>query len=195
MAEVRCLRRRASLVGVALLLLASNASASVSLPATGRVEVAFSPHDDPQAMLTRVIASARKTIHVQAYVFTSQPIADALIAAHRRGVKVEVLADAGMNRRGTGKALPKLLEAGVPLAFETRYAAAHNKVVIIDAQGPGCAVVTGSYNFTWSARKRNAENMIVHHDNCALARHFLENWQVHRKDAEVVKHLPGRPRP
>lgn len=170
-----------------------NAIASVTLPSTGRIEVAFSPHDNPEAMLTRVIGSAKKTIHVQAYVFTSQPIADALVAAHRRGVKVEVLADAKMNRRGSGKALPKLLAAGVPLAFETNYAAAHNKVVIIDAQGPGCALVTGSYNFTWSARNRNAENMVVHHDNCALARHFLDNWRVHRKDAEVVKTLPKRP--
>lgn len=192
MAEVLARHPGVPIAVLALCFLAANAHASVSLPATGRVEVAFSPRDDPQALLTRVIGAARKTIHVQAYVFTSQPIADALIAAHRRGVKVEVLADAGMNRRGTGKALPKLLEAGVPLAFETRYAAAHNKVVIIDAQGPGCALVTGSYNFTWSARNRNAENMVVHHDNCALARHFLDNWRVHRKDAEVVKRLPQR---
>lgn len=192
MAEVLARYPGVPVAVLALCFLAEIAHASVNLPSTGRVEVAFSPRDDPQALLTRVIGTARKTIHVQAYVFTSQPIADALIAAHRRGVKVEVLADAGMNRRGTGKALPKLLEAGVPLAFETRYAAAHNKVVIIDAQGPGCALVTGSYNFTWSARNRNAENMVVHHDNCALARHFLDNWRVHRKDAEVVKRLPQR---
>lgn len=184
---------RVFVAALAAVLSASGAAAAVSFPATGRVEVAFSPRDDPQALLVRVIGMATRSIHVQAYVFTSQPIADALIAAHRRGVKVEVLADAGMNRRGTGKALPKLLEAGVPLAFETRYAAAHNKVVIVDAQGPGCAVVTGSYNFTWSARNRNAENMVVHHDNCALARHFLDNWRTHRKDAELVKRLPGRP--
>lgn len=193
MAEVFARRQGVAVVAIGLCVVAANVHSSVSLPATGRVEVAFSPRDDPQALLTRVIGAARKTIHVQAYVFTSQPIADALIAAHRRGVKVEVLADAGMNRRGTGKALPKLLEAGVPLAFETRYAAAHNKVVIIDPQGPGCALVTGSYNFTWSARNRNAENIVVHHDNCALARHFLDNWRVHRKDAEVVKRLPQRP--
>lgn len=173
-------------------LLPDGLFAAERLPAQGTVEVAYSPTDDAEALVLRVIDAARRSLHVQAYVFTSRPVASALVAAHRRGVRVEVLADAEMNSRAKGNAIPQLLAAGVPVAFETRYAAAHNKVLIADADGPGCAVMTGSYNFTWSAKNRNAENVLVLRDNCALAQSYLENWHRHRADATPVTRLPFR---
>lgn len=188
---------RALLTGTALLALpvvfAQTAHASQRFAAQGEVEVAFSPRDDTEKVLIDLIASARKTLKVQAYVFTSRNIADAMVAAHRRGVKVEVLADAQMNRREKGNAIPRLLAGGVPVAFETRYKAAHNKVLVVDAEGPGCAVLTGSYNFTWSADNRNAENLLIVRDHCALARSYHDNWQRHRAEATPVTSLPWRP--
>jgi len=185
---------RALLVLVALAAPAlAFASGGRTLPARGSIEVVFSPEDGGEDALLRVIGAARQTLHVQAYVFTSRPIADALVRAHRRGVHVQVLADAQMNRRGKGNALPRLLEAGVPVALETRYAAAHNKVLIADGGGPSCVVATGSYNFTWSANKRNAENLLVLRDNCPLAAAYLDNWRRHREDATPVTRLPWKP--
>lgn len=169
-------------------------AASQVLPGTGSLEVAFSPTDNPEALLLRVIGEARESVRVHAYVFTSRAIAGGLVAAHQRGVSVEVLADAEMNRRGgRNAALPRLLEAGVPLAFETAYAAAHNKVLIVDPGGPGCTVVTGSYNFTWSAQNRNAENVLVLRDNCPLVEAYLRNWERHRAEATTVRSLPWKP--
>ncbi len=178
----------------ALLAVAASAGlqASQRFAARGEIELAFVPGDEAEKLVLDVIRRARRSLEVQAYVFTSQPIADAMVAAHRRGVKVEVLADAKMNRQGKGKAIPRLLAAGVPVAFETQYAAAHNKVLIADAEGPGCAVLTGSYNFTWSARERNAENLLVLRDHCALARAYRDNWRRHRAEATPVKSLPWR---
>ncbi|THF61456.1 phospholipase D family protein [Pseudothauera nasutitermitis] len=176
----------------AALACALPAAASTVLPARGSVEVAFSPADDPEKVLVGVVDAARRSVHVQAYVFTSRPLAAALVAAHRRGVAVRVLADARMHQGGRN-ALPTLLEAGIPVAFETAYAAAHNKVLIVDADGPGCAVVTGSYNFTWSASQRNAENILVLRDHCELAATYLRNWQEHRDRATPVRGLPWRP--
>jgi phosphatidylserine/phosphatidylglycerophosphate/cardiolipin synthase-like enzyme len=192
-------KRRISGAVVATLLLmaglvwAAPSPASQVLAATGSVEVAFSPADDPEALLLKVIGAARKSVHVHAYVFTSRPIAAGLVAAHRRGVRVEVLADAKMNGRAKGNAIPTLLEAGVPVAFETRYAAAHNKVLIIDPDSPACAVVTGSYNFTWSAKNRNAENVLVLRGNCALVGVYLDNWVRHRAEATRITRLPWEP--
>jgi phosphatidylserine/phosphatidylglycerophosphate/cardiolipin synthase-like enzyme len=183
------MRRKAECLLLALLF-AAPATASETLPAAGTVEVAFSPAHEPEKLILRVIDAARKTLHVQIYVFTSKPVANALIAAHRRGVAVEVLADAKMNARESGNAIPLLLAAGVPVAYETAYAAAHNKVLIVDADGPNCSVLTGSYNFTWSAANRNAENVLVLRDNCPLAHAYLANWQRHRKAATVVRRLP-----
>ena len=178
--------------GLWLLVSGVPAISSQVFPATGTLELAFSPKDDPQALILRVIAGARESIHVQAYVFTSRAIASGLVEAHRRGVRVEVLADAQMNQRAEGNVIPTLLEAGVPVAFETEYAAAHNKVLIVDPGQPGCAVVTGSYNFTWSAQNRNAENVLVVRDHCALVDAYLENWRRHRADAVEVHALPWR---
>lgn len=186
---------RAKLV-LALIGLATAAplAAGQCLPAQGSVEVAFSPADDPEALLIELIGGARHSVHVQAYLFTSRKLAAALIAAQRRGVAVQVLADAQQHKRGRN-ALDQLLAAGIPVAFETAYAAAHNKVMIVDAAGPGCAVATGSYNYTWSARNHNAENLIVLRDHCALAQLYLRNWQRHREAATALHRLPWHPPP
>lgn len=183
--------RRAALT--LLLLWHVAAPAGTVLPARGSVEVAFSPGGRPETLLLRLIDGARHSLHVQAYAFTSKPIAAALIAAHRRGVRVEVLADARMNRRGKGNVLPELIAAGIPVALETRFSAAHNKVMIADAAGPGCALATGSYNFTKSAATRNAENLIVLREHCELTRVYLDNWRRHREEATIVRRLPWKP--
>ena len=70
------------------------------------------------------------------------------------------------------------------IALKPGYASAHNKVLLIDAESPGGVVITGSYNFTWSAQARNAENLLILRGNPALARQYLENWRRHRDDAE-----------
>lgn len=166
------------------------ACAGEVLPARGSVEIEFTPGGRPEATLIALIDGARRSVRVQAYSFTSRPIAAALIAARQRGVRVEVLADARMNRRALGNVVPELLAAGIPVAFETRYAAAHNKVLIADADGPGCVLATGSYNFTQAAKTRNAENLLVVRDHCALAQRYLDNWQRHRDEATPIHSLP-----
>ncbi len=194
-----CYRQKTSgmlvrfLVVVLFMVLCQVAAASEKMQATGSLEVAFSPAHNPEALIIRVIDEATRSIHVQAYVFTSRAIANALIAAHRRGVRVEVLADAEMNKRGgRNAAMPALLNAGVPVAFETDYAAAHNKVLIVDAGQKSCTLVTGSYNFTWSAQNRNAENIVVFRQNCRLVDSYFRNWQRHRQKATIVTSLPWR---
>jgi phosphatidylserine/phosphatidylglycerophosphate/cardiolipin synthase-like enzyme len=183
---------RRVVLAVALALVAGAAAASQRFAAEGEIEVAFAPRDDTEKVVIELIRSARKSLEVQAYAFTSRNIADALVAAQRRGVQVEVLADARMNRRAKGNAIGRLLAADVPVAFETRYNAAHNKVIIVDAEGPRCALLTGSYNFTWSANNRNAENLLIVREHCELARAYRANWLRHRKEATRVSTLPWR---
>lgn len=168
---------------------------TINLPAHGRVELAFSPWNDPEQALLEAIDGAREQILVQAYLFTSKPLARGLIAAHRRGVRVEVLLDAESNRPNSPSVLPDLLNAGIPVAVETRYNIAHNKLMIIDPASRHGAVATGSYNFTRSARVANAENMLILRDNPALAQAYARNWQRHRAEAlrlDSLDDLPAR---
>ena len=176
-----------------MLCLVVGTAEAAEAPASGTVEVLFTPWDDAEAAIVATLGDARHSIRVQAYAFTSRAIAQALVEAHRRGVEVDVLADAEMNRRAEGNSIPTLLAAGIPVAFETRYNAAHNKVILVDPEGADCAVLTGSYNFTWSAQARNAENLLILRGNRALARRYLENWRRHRAEAVEVHHLPFVP--
>jgi len=171
---------------VALFFSATVGAGATALPATGTVEVLFTPWDDAEGAIIRVLGKARETIHVQAYLLTSRSIAKALQEAKARGVAVEVLADREMLEKSDKSLLPQLLEGGIPVWLETRYAAAHNKVMLIDVATADAVVITGSYNFSWSAQARNAENLLILRGNPALARRYLDNWRRHRDAAEKM---------
>ncbi len=150
---------------------------AVGASTPGSWDVCFSPGGHCTSRLVDVLAQARSSIFVQAYSFTSTPIATALVAAHRRGVRVEVLLDKSQptQRDSLGWFL---LDAGVPVAIDAEHSIAHNKVMVID----GTIVVTGSFNFTRSAEVRNAENLLIVHDP-ALAARYYRNWQEHAAHA------------
>ncbi len=164
-------------------LCAAGALAAGPMPAVGTVEVAFTPWDDAEGAVLRAIKASRKTIYVQAYLLTSRSLAKALIEARQRGVAVEILTDREMLAKGDNSQIPQLAEAGIPVRLEVRYAAAHNKILLIDPEESDSAVITGSYNFTWSAQARNAENLLIMRDNPALAAAYLKNWRRHHDEA------------
>ena len=174
------------LLTLALFFSANVGAGATPLPATGTVEVLFTPWDDAEGALVRVLGEARQSIHVQAYLLTSRSIAKALQEAQARGVAVEVLADREMLEKSDKSLLPQLVEGGIPVWLETRYAAAHNKIILIDAAQADAVVITGSYNFSWSAQARNAENLLILRGNPTLVRRYLDNWRRHRDDARKM---------
>jgi phosphatidylserine/phosphatidylglycerophosphate/cardiolipin synthase-like enzyme len=153
------------------------------ISARGTVQVAFTPWDDAERMVLESIAGAKRQILVQAFSFTSRNIAGALIAAHRRGVEVRITADREQAFSRDSSRIPDLAGAGIAVLLEVRYQSAHNKVMIIDAGSADAAVVTGSYNWTYAARNRNAENVIIFRQNEELAQRYALNWQRHAQDA------------
>ena len=173
-------------LAAALLLSWAVAVGAAPLPAIGSVEALFTPWDDAEGAIVRALGEAKQNIHVQAYLLTSRSIAGALLDAKGRGVAVEVLADRDMVSKGENSLVPKLAAGGIPVWLETRYATAHNKIILIDVPGEQGVVITGSYNFTWSAQARNAENLLILRDNPALARRYLDNWRRHRDEAEPM---------
>ncbi|MBA4143071.1 MAG: phospholipase D family protein [Nitrosospira sp.] len=149
------------------------------LPGTGTVQAAFTPGDDAGKLITDAIESAHRQILVQAFSFTHRKIADALIAAQRRGVDVKVIADKDQIHRIRTSLVSRLASEGVPVFTDSDHNSAHNKVMVIDAGSPGAAVITGSYNFTHAAQYKNAENVLVIRGNAALIDLYLENWRRH----------------
>jgi phosphatidylserine/phosphatidylglycerophosphate/cardiolipin synthase-like enzyme len=179
------------LMGTLLALATASSGAREPIPATGTVEMAFTPWDDAEGAILRALKGARHAIHVQAYLLTSRALARGLIDAKQRGVAVEVLADREMADKAENSQIPQLAAAGIPVWLEVRYAAAHNKIVLIDALEATGTVITGSYNFTWSAQARNAENLLILRDHRNLAALYRANFHAHRDHC----HAPGSSQP
>lgn len=123
--------------------------------------------------IVEVLSRARETVLVQAYSFTSAPIAKALVEAHQRGVRVEVILDKSQHGQRYSSA-DFVAPAGIPTLIDSVHAIAHNKAMVIDSQ----VVITGSFNFTTAAERQNAENLLIVRDP-PLAARYAENWQAH----------------
>jgi phosphatidylserine/phosphatidylglycerophosphate/cardiolipin synthase-like enzyme len=133
------------------------------------VTVCFTPGGNCTDAIVQALGDAKHTILVQAYSFTSAPIAKALLDAHKRGVQVQVILDKD-NRTDKYSAADFLANQGVPTTIDTAHAIAHNKIMIVDGEG----VITGSFNFTKAAQERNAENLLIIRDP-TLAAQYTQN--------------------
>jgi phosphatidylserine/phosphatidylglycerophosphate/cardiolipin synthase-like enzyme len=168
-------------LGTALLVAAMiGASGVMAAGQPARVEAAFTPGDDVAGLIVRQIAKSRHSVQMQAYLFTDRQIANALLAARRRGVEVEVIGDAAQYEAGGLPFLAPLARAGARVYLNAAQAASHNKIIIVDGGHPGAAVITGSYNFTHAAQSKNAENVVVISGNAALTGRFVDNFVLHR---------------
>ena len=138
------------------------------------IEVYFSPQSGSTTAIVQEIDQARSEVLVQAYSFTSAPIARAMLKAHRRGIRVEVILDKSQkNQRYSSFAF--LANARIPTYIDAEHAIAHNKVILVDRS----VVITGSFNFTKAAEEKNAENLLIIRSK-ELTKQYLDNWVRHR---------------
>src|SRR5689334_22964701 len=115
-----------------------------------RVAVYFSPSGGATDAVVREVNAAKQQILVQAYSFTSAPIAKALVEAHKRGVKVLAVLDKS-NETGKYSAATFLVHASIETLIDDQHAIAHAKVMVIDS----ATIITGSFNFTKAAEEKN----------------------------------------
>lgn len=113
-------------------------------------EVCFTPGQDCTSEVVQALSIAKRSIYVQAYSFTSKPIADALVIAKKRGVDVKVILDKSQYKAEKYSASRFLDNQNVPVWIDSKPAIAHNKIMIIDEN----TVITGSFNFTKAAKRK-----------------------------------------
>ena len=142
------------------------------------IQIFFSPKGGCTEAVVRALGAAKSSVQVQAYSFTSVPIAKALTDAHGRGVNIAVILDKSQRTERYSSAT-FLLNAGIPCRIDARHPIAHNKVMIIDGE----TVVTGSFNFTKAAESGNAENLLIIKD-VVVAHQYATNWQAHAEHSE-----------
>lgn len=134
----------------------------------------FSPHGGCTDAVVNEIEHATRSVHVLSYTFTSHPIADALIAAHQRGLDVTVVVDKSEQHDIHSQA-PRLARAGIPVYVDSQHAIAHNKVMVMD----GDTVITGSFNWTHAAEYENADNLLIIHAHPAISAAYEANFEHH----------------
>jgi phosphatidylserine/phosphatidylglycerophosphate/cardiolipin synthase-like enzyme len=150
------------------------------------IDVFFSPKGGCTEAVIREINGARHEVLVQAYSFSSKPIAEALIAAKTRGVQVSILLDKS-NENEQYSDLSLFVEQGLAPLVDTHHAIAHNKVMVIDHK----TVITGSFNFTHQAEAENAENLLIIKGNAALAKSYRSHFADHKGHCQQPQAKPA----
>ena len=153
-------------------------AADITLPKDTPVQVYFSPNGGCSEAIIDTINKSKSEILIQAYIFTSEPIAKALLGAHKRGVKVVVILDKKQKKNGYSPAT-FFANQGIPAYIDSMHARAHDKVIIIDKE----TIITGSFNFTKSAETQNSENILIT-QSPELASLYRENWFKHKAHSE-----------
>jgi phosphatidylserine/phosphatidylglycerophosphate/cardiolipin synthase-like enzyme len=146
------------------------------------VSVYFSPNGGATSALVKEIGGAKKEILVQAYSFTSAPIAKALAEAFGRSLTIDVVLDKSQRHEKYTSAT-FLANHGITVFIDAKHAIAHNKVMLID----GHTVVTGSFNFTSAAEEKNGENMNI--IRCPVGHPYYQafraSYMTHRGHSEL----------
>ncbi len=140
---------------------------------------------DLKSKLIERINQARYSIDVCIYNFsgtTASQIADALVEAKKRGVKVRFITERE-NYNPARAGYSKLINAGIPILVDNTDGYMHNKFVVIDYRDSNSWnnvwVITGSWNFTDEGTNRDFQNVIEIQDRAiagAFTREFEEMW-------------------
>jgi phosphatidylserine/phosphatidylglycerophosphate/cardiolipin synthase-like enzyme len=179
---MRAASTAAGALAIAVLTVGANAATDsppatgTRFAATGSIETAFTPGDRIDNLIIAAIAGAKREVLVNAYSFTQRSIARALVAARKRGVSVQVIADSQQAATLPQNVLNEPAKGGVDVWLDANYQAAHNKVIVVDADTASATTITGSYNFTVAAQWHNAENVLILRDNRDVARAYRDNW-------------------
>ncbi len=132
------------------------------------------PSPTMEKALQAFIESATKTLDVCVFDMNLPEVAQALLAAQSRGVKVRVVLD----RDNAAKAydiedeLAEMEKRGMLTRAHNRSGLMHNKFMIAD----GIRVWTGSYNFTRNCSRFNDNHAIVL-ENKQLAENYEMEWK------------------
>ena len=130
----------------------------------------FSPDDNIERIILNRLKKAKKSIYFMAFAFTSDSLGEAMIRKHRQGVAVRGI----IERRGSGSKYSeyvKMKVEGIPVKQDSNRYAMHHKVIIIDGE----LLITGSYNFSKGANKKNDENIVIIHHR-EIAQKYIDEF-------------------
>jgi phosphatidylserine/phosphatidylglycerophosphate/cardiolipin synthase-like enzyme len=142
-----------------------------------QVETYMAPEDNVMARLIQLVEGAQKSVHFMAYTFTHEELANAMIARSQSKIDVQGVIEEHNASQGS---LADLYCGRVAVRTDGNPYNMHHKVIIIDGE----TVITGSFNFTWSADTENDENVLVIHDRSVAAMYEQEYQKMYKAGKE-----------
>ncbi len=134
-------------------------------------DVFFSPGDDCANAIMRLIRNAKSTIEICVFTISDNYISDALLSAHKNGIAIRIITD-NEKQLDHGSDIARLRDSGISVRTDFSHAHMHHKFAIFDNK----IVLSGSYNWTTSAKEENFENIVVS-DNSKLVSAFHQEFQ------------------
>jgi mitochondrial cardiolipin hydrolase len=119
----------------------------------------FTPGDACLRKLRELCGGARRQLDICVFTLADDRLTDAVLDAHRRGVRVRVISDDD-KRFDTGSDVTQLADAGIEIRLDRGPAHMHHKFAVFD----GKLLANGSFNWTRSASASNDENLVVSSD-------------------------------
>lgn len=175
--------------------------------------------DDVDVIIQDFIAGARTSLDIAVQEIDSEPIAQRIIEAKQRGVRVRVILEGdylmeetakpnpwdvlgpGDNNEGNRRILNAFLRARIDVISDLNDAIFHQKFVVRDLGETTAAVLTGSTNFTLTdtgtnsdGRGNNLNHVVILHSASAAGQYAAEFARL-REGTFGDKHERVEPRP
>ena len=139
-------------------------------------ECYFFPNASNEEKVVSMLRTCKKTLDIAIFSLTLDSIAEAILEAFQRGIKVRVIADDEC-AKNKGSNINLIASVGVPCKTDNAIYHMHHKFAVIDSS----VVIMGSFNWTGQAVKYNQENIFFYEDkNIATqyANEFEHLWNT-----------------
>ncbi|KAF9913122.1 hypothetical protein EC991_003581 [Linnemannia zychae] len=121
------------------------------------VSPVFFPSEDSFENFIKTLSGAKKSLDICVFTITDNEVADAVIQAHRRGVRVRIISDDDKSEDLGADVKRFARDHDIPTRVDGSPSHMHHKFAIID----DALVMTGSYNWTKGARFQNREDLCL----------------------------------
>lgn len=145
------------------------------------VNAYFSPRGEIRNKIIKELDTAEKQILVAMYIFTDRELAQTLVQAANRGVKIKIVMD-GTKTNEIKYSKHRFLDSrGIELKLDKTHISKdgkyrgimHHKFAIIDNK----ILINGSYNWTHSAEELNAENILIVKEAPEILYQFIDEFK------------------
>jgi len=133
------------------------------------IQTFFPPQDNVRPLLRALLEEETERIDIEAFQLTDKGIAESILTAYNRGVKINIIAD--ISALGRYSKMLQLHNVGIPIYIyppqeeisspSQRYTLMHNKIMLFHSLS---CIITGSTNFTKSGLESNQENLLIIQD-------------------------------